>query len=138
MTELSGPKRLTGTVKRACDRSSTGAVRRTARHETRATRMNQRACNRSRAGGEVRTTIINRKACDLSRAGLAQAIASYKVRATNTIGGRAIGRLVETQSEVTWELSTPWGNRSWHSREILKTQPRLGNAGRSSIDNNEN
>jgi hypothetical protein len=41
---------VTWTVGR--DRSSTGAVQRTAVHEVRATRMSRRACNRSRAVGD--------------------------------------------------------------------------------------
>jgi hypothetical protein len=82
MTGMGGPKRLTWTVWSACDRSSAGAVQRTAGHEVRATRMNRRACNRSRVGGDRRTTIINWKACDRSRAGSAQAIAWHEVRAT--------------------------------------------------------
>jgi hypothetical protein len=91
-----------GTVWRACDRSNAGAVQRTVGHEARATRMNRRACNRSRAGGDRRTTIINQKARVWARSGSAQSIASHEVRATKTIGGCAIGRLLEAQSEVTW------------------------------------
>jgi hypothetical protein len=43
---------VTWTVGRACNRSSTGAVQRTAGHEVRVTRMSRRACNRSRAVGD--------------------------------------------------------------------------------------
>jgi hypothetical protein len=70
-------------------------------HEVRATIMNRRACNRSRAGLSTDNSYWRRANND-NQPESVRSIASYEVRATKTVGGRAIGRCLQSQSEVTW------------------------------------